>query len=82
MKKKETYINTADGRIRVEWWRKGDFRSKVSIIPIPDDRVLCDYCNAEINEFPTPVLWGTHAACKKCYIGVQRPKGGSNGNNK
>lgn len=79
-----THINTLDGDTLVEWWEKEDFRGRVSsitsaspvglvtkVIPIPDDSILCDFRNAEIKEFPVPVIWGTHAACKKCLESIQ-----------
>lgn len=78
-----TYINTPDGRTKVEWWEKEDFRGRVSsihslgsdlqptkllhVIPIPDDTIVCDFCNTRITEFPVPVLYGTHALCKGCF---------------
>jgi len=80
-----TYIMTDDGPTRVEWWPEEKFRGRVigissvggdgidaTAIPVPDDSILCDLCNAEITEFPVPVLWGTHAVCEDCYIGVQK----------
>ena len=88
-----TYINTAEGKTRVEWWEESDFHGRsnrigdldtgeiISVIPIPDDCILCDFCNEEITEFPVPVLWGTHAACKKCFEDMQRTsKEHDNGN--
>jgi len=78
---KTTHITTPDGDTVVEWWEKEDFMSRVTsitsgghttTIPIPDDSILCDFCNVEIEEFPVPVVWGTHALCKKCFTEVQR----------
>jgi hypothetical protein len=43
----------------------------ISRIPIPDDSILCDFCNAAIVEFPVPVVWN-HALCKKCFGEIQR----------
>lgn len=86
-----TYINTLDGRTKVEWWEKGEFRGRVSEIysmsgelepsellhriPIPDDSIICDLCNASIMEFPVPVVWN-HALCEECFKGLEK-KGGS-----
>jgi hypothetical protein len=78
-KLKITYINTADGITKVELWDKADFMNRSSsvlagatltVIPIPDDCVLCDFCNAEIKEFPVPVV-EKYALCKKCYEKIQ-----------
>lgn len=78
---KVTYIRTADGRTKVEWWDKDRFTGRVSqiissegvhTIPIPDDSILCDFCNTRIEEFPVPVAWGTYALCKECLEWIQR----------
>jgi len=78
---KITYIFTADGKTKVEWWGQERFRNResriytagtVHVIPIPDTLILCDFCNAEITEFPVPVLWGSHALCGECLTNVQR----------
>ena len=74
-----TYINTIDGRTRVEWWGKEMFQGRATEvisateytrIPIPDSVVLCDFCNTEITEFPVPVV-GTYALCKGCLENIQ-----------
>lgn len=96
---KTSYINTLDGKARVEWWEKEDFHGRTStiysgesvdaylkgvplhelipdtVIPIPDSSIVCDFCNTEIEEFPIPVVWGTHALCRKCFENI-RKKGG------
>ena len=78
-----TYINTLDGRTAVEWWDKEKFQNRATElvsansytkIPIPDDIVLCDFCNERITEFPVPVV-GTYALCKTCLEDIQ--KGGN-----
>jgi len=83
-----TYINTLDGRTKVEWWEKEKFRNRVTEvisahshdrIPIPDDSILCDFCNVQITEFPVPVVWGTHALCKGCFEGVKKEGGKQDG---
>ena len=35
-------------------------------MPIPDDYIICDYCDAPLTEFPVPVFHG-HALCQACY---------------
>jgi len=79
-----TYIQTEDGRTKVEWWPKEKFANRVTEIissthynriPIPDDVILCDFCNERIEEFPVPVM-GTYALCKKCLKDIE--KGGKN----
>ena len=76
-----TYIQTADGRTRVEWRGKEKFRnsateiytvSSYTLIPVPNDVVLCDLCNRRITEFPVPVVWGTHALCSECLRGIEK----------
>lgn len=77
---KTTHIMTLDGDTVVEWWEKEDFKNRVTsitsgghttTIPIPDDVVLCDFCNVEIKEFPVPVVRGTHAVCNECLESIQ-----------
>ena len=81
---KITYIGTKeDGRAKVEWWEaskfcnrstkiySGDFGNmKLQIIPIPDNVILCDFCNEEIKEFPVPIIWN-NALCQKCFNDIQ-----------
>jgi len=76
-----TYIKTEDGKTKVEWWPKEKFRNRATEIfaaetydriPIPDDVILCDFCNSEIEEFPVPVVWGTHAVCSDCLDKIKR----------
>ncbi len=78
-----TYIQTEDGRTKIEWWPKEKFANRVTEIisatqydriPIPDDVVLCDFCNEKIEEFPVPVM-GTYALCKRCLKSID--KGGN-----
>ena len=75
-----TYINTLDGRTKVEWWGKDEFKGRVSqiisahetvTIHIPDDSVVCDFCNERITELPVPVV-GTYALCKECFENIQK----------
>lgn len=85
---KITYIQTEDGRTKVEWWPKEKFRNRATEIftahsynriPIPDDVVLCDFCNKRITEFPVPVAWGTYALCAECLEGITREGGENSG---
>ena len=79
-----TYINTLDGHTKVKWWDKEKFFGRVTElisadsydrIQIPDDVVICDFCNIEITEYPVPVV-GTYALCKMCLESIQ--EGGEN----
>jgi len=95
-----TYINTEDGKTKVEWWEKEKFTGRssrmytadstedflkgtnlelVSVIPVPDDVILCDFCNEQITEFPVPVVWGTHAVCTGCLKRMTKKGDGNNG---
>lgn len=38
------------------------------LIPIPDNEVVCDVCNAEVTEFPCPVV-NKYALCSSCRKG-------------
>ena len=82
-----TYINTLDGRTKVDWWSQDKFKCRSTkiyggdsfgnmklntIIPIPDDCVLCDFCNFRITTFPVLVLWNSYALCPKCFKEVQK----------
>ncbi len=78
-----TYIQTEDGRTKVEWWPKEKFTNKAievisstsyQRIPVPDDVVLCDFCNERIKEFPVPVI-NNYALCKVCFEDTK--KGGN-----
>jgi len=84
---KTTYIQTLDGKTKIEWWEKSDFQGRstdiytmndklqaeeqVAHIPIPDGVVLCDFCNEKIIEFPVAVM-GSYALCKKCYEDIKK----------
>ena len=89
--KEPTYINTLDGRTKIDWWEKEDFSGRVNrfytadsakdlirgvnlelvhAIPIPDDKVVCDFCNLEITEYPIPVV-GSYAMCNECFEGIE-----------
>lgn len=84
MAKKITHINTVDGDTTVEWWEEADFYGRsirvgdldtgkiVSVIPVPDNCIVCDFCNVKISEFPVPVLDGIYAVCKACYESIQK----------
>ncbi|MCD6318856.1 hypothetical protein J7M02_07310, partial [Candidatus Aerophobetes bacterium] len=45
--------------------------SEVISIPVPDDTILCDFCNAQITRFPVPVYLG-NALCQKCFADMKR----------
>lgn len=70
--------------LKVEWWPKERFRGRVNkillqssddgmmrvseFIPIPDDCIVCDVCNASIendDEFPVCIV-GSKALCRSC----------------
>ncbi len=81
-----TYIQTEDGKTKIEWWPKEKFGGRVTEvvssthydrIPIPDDVVLCDFCNERIEEFPVPVM-GTYALCKRCFEDIKKKGGETN----
>lgn len=93
---KTTYINTLDGRTKIEWWEKEDFKGRntgiytaastedlirgqnlrpLHVVPIPDDAIVCDFCNTHITDFPVPVM-GTYALCKECYKNIKKEGGG------
>lgn len=83
-----TYIQTLDGSTLVQWWEKEDFFDRVSavitakkatVIPIPDGKILCDFCNLLITGFPVPVVWGSHALCKECFEGIKKEGGDKDG---
>ena len=59
----------------LEFWNKERFKNRslkvmggpeVISIPVPDDVVVCDFCNVQITEFPVPVYLG-NALCQKCF---------------
>jgi len=35
------------------------------VLPVPDEVIVCDFCNEDITEFPCPV-WRGHALCSEC----------------
>jgi len=43
-----------------------------SVQEVPDDMIICDFCNEDIRDFPVPV-WHHHALCLECRkkIGVE-----------
>ena len=64
----------------LEFWPKVKFwgrsitiygGNKPTVIPVPDDEILCDFCNNLITEFPVPVYFG-HALCPKCWKEVKK----------
>lgn len=64
----------------LEFWPKKKFQGRslkifgpgaASIIPVPDNEILCDYCNDLITEFPVPVYFRS-ALCPKCWKEVKK----------
>ena len=58
----------------LEFWNKERFKNRslkvmggpeIVSISVPDDVILCDFCNAQITKFPVPVYLG-NALCPKC----------------
>jgi formylmethanofuran dehydrogenase subunit E len=76
-----TTINTLDGPTFVFWHLRSYFRNKkiqifgggeVQTINIPDEKIICDFCNELIPDEEIPVLGNTHALCQSCYKDVQK----------
>lgn len=57
MKGRETVISTGDSF---------DNLQAISRIPIPDDDIICDLCNAEVDEEPFVCLEGGWVLCSGC----------------
>ena len=67
----------------LEFWDKEKFRDRslkimggpeIVSIPVPDDVILCDFCNTQITEFPVPVYLG-NALCPKCFKELKKGTG-------
>ena len=79
MKTKTMVHSKLDGIQPVYWWEKEDFQHRnttiydidnpldKTVIPIPDDCILCDFCNTNIDTFPVAVFRNSYALCPKCY---------------
>ena len=39
---------------------------QLTVIPVSDDCIICDYCNADLLTFPVPVVGGS-ALCPECF---------------
>lgn len=62
------------------WVPRSEFRGRVikvftgegldSVIPVPDDEIICDCCYARVEGDPVPVYF-THALCNKCLEGMK-----------
>lgn len=59
----------------LEFWNKERFKNRflkimggaeIVSISVPDDAILCDFCNVQITEFPVPVYLG-NTLCPKCF---------------
>jgi len=48
-----------------------DGQLEVTRIAVPDDVILCDFCNAEVASDPVPVLYGSSALCPSCRARVE-----------
>lgn len=64
----------------LEFWGKEKFKNhslkimggpEIVSIPVPDDVILCDFCNAKITGFPVPIYLG-NALCPKCFKGLEK----------
>ncbi len=64
----------------LEFWDKEKFKNRslkimggpeIVSIPVPDDVILCDFCNGQISEFPVAVYLG-NALCPKCFKELKR----------
>lgn len=44
---------------------------KAIFFPVPHDVILCDFCNAQITEFPVAVYLG-NAMCLKCFAELKK----------
>ena len=75
-----TRITTIDGEEEVQWWDPEDFRNRTASITsrsgvhslkIPDNSVVCDFCNDRITEYPVPVYRGSYALCTRCFEGIK-----------
>lgn len=73
----------------LEFWDKEKFRDRslkimggpeIVSIPVPDDVILCDFCNDQISEFPVAVYLG-NALCRRCFKELKKDirKGKKNG---
>lgn len=80
-------INTKiDGMQPIEYWSKEEFTGRTmkfysgnsfknmdleQVVEIPDDTIVCDFCNDGIDEFPVPIFMG-NALCKECFERIQK----------
>ena len=85
--KKTSIIQTLDGLTVVEWWEKEHFGGRINrlyttekkgiqldtAMVIPDDLVVCDLCNARIEDYPVPVV-SRCALCPSCYKDINKAK--------
>ena len=55
-------VMPADEHMRPLVADSGDLK----VIPVADDCIICDYCNADLTIFPVPVLGGS-ALCPDCF---------------
>ena len=77
----ESVRTKLDGVQPIRWMDEVDFKGRVTkiysgknfnslvleeVIPVPDNIVLCDFCNERIQQYPVPVFHD-HALCPQCY---------------
>ncbi len=82
MTRKLEWVETKlDGKQPIYWWDKEEFQNrsikifgggfgKMSLqseIKVPDEIILCDFCNEQVTDFPVPVFQNSHALCPTCY---------------
>ncbi|MCK9598327.1 MAG: hypothetical protein M0R06_04760 [Sphaerochaeta sp.] len=77
-----SFVGRTGEAVTVEWKRVRDFRGRVNTltaldgevltaIPLADNEIVCDFCNASIEDFPCPVVFG-HALCRNCWDKVAK----------
>ena len=64
----------------IVYWQKEKFKDRsftitagkeTTTIPIPNDEVICDLCNALIIEFPV-AIYRNYAYCPKCIEAIKK----------
>lgn len=82
--RKEILETKLDGPQPFEFWDREDFEGRVTRIisqasvystVVPDDLILCDFCNTDIKEFPVPVFRGSKALCQPCFKNIVKEGG-------
>ncbi len=84
MKVHKFIMTKEDGKQPIEYWSKDEFQGRInriysgdigfmkltSEIPIPDDSIVCDFCNKEIETFPVPIFHN-YALCPECFDDIK-----------